>query len=116
MLTDAKKYTRSCPEYVIATGVGRRCKPELHPIPVQKPFQVLGIDMMDLPLTERGNRHVVVILDLFSKWPLVFPVPDQKAASRVSSRGGGRGEASPPNDPTSPPKRSAFHITETESL
>lgn len=34
---------------------------------------------MDLPVTERGNRHVVVIQDLFSKWPMVFPVPDQKA-------------------------------------
>ena len=79
-MTDAEKYARSCPECVIATGVGRRCKSELHPIPVQKPFQVLGIDIMDLPLTERRNRHVVVILDLFSKWPLVFPVPDQKAA------------------------------------
>ena len=42
------------------------------------PFQVLGIDVMDLPVTERANRHVVVIRDLFTKWPRVFPVPDQK--------------------------------------
>lgn len=33
---------------------------------------------MDLPLTDRGNKHVVVIQDLFAKWPLVFAVPDQK--------------------------------------
>ena len=34
---------------------------------------------MDLPKTESGNKHVVVFQDFLSKWPLVFPVPDQKA-------------------------------------
>ena len=33
---------------------------------------------MDLPVTELGNRHVVVFQDFLTKWPLVFPVPDQK--------------------------------------
>ena len=34
---------------------------------------------MDLPCTERGNKHVVVFQDMFTKWPLVFAVPDQRA-------------------------------------
>ena len=34
---------------------------------------------MELPLTKRGNRYVVVFQDFFSKWPMVFPTPDQKA-------------------------------------
>ena len=33
---------------------------------------------MDLPLTDQGNKHVVVIQDLFTKWPLAFAIPDQK--------------------------------------
>ena len=62
-------------------GTGCKKRPPLHPIPVLRPFQILGIDVMDLPVTEKGNRHVVVIQDLFTKWPfLVFPVPDQKAS------------------------------------
>ena len=40
---------------------------------------VVGVDIMDLPKTESGNKHVVVFQDFLSKWPLVFPVPDQKA-------------------------------------
>ena len=79
MFADAEKFAKTCPECVVASGSGRRCKPLLHPIPVQRPFQVLGIDVMDLPVTEKGNRHVVVIQDLFTKWPMVFPVQDQKA-------------------------------------
>ena len=80
MYSDAERYVRSCPECIIATGTGRKCRPPLHPIPVQRPFQILGIDVMDIPVTKLGNRHVVVIQDIFTKWP---PVPDQKA-SRIA--------------------------------
>ena len=58
-------------------------KPPLQPIPVHHPFQLLAIDVMDLPLTEEGNRHVVVIQDLFTKWPFIYAVPDQKP-SRIA--------------------------------
>ena len=78
MFNDALRFAKACPECAIATGTGRRIKPPLHPIPVSRPFQILAIDVMDLPPTERGNKHVVVIQDLFTKWPFVFAVPDQK--------------------------------------
>jgi len=38
---------------------------------------------MDLPVTEQGNKHVVVFLDYFTKWPMVFAVPDQKTVRIV---------------------------------
>ena len=59
-------------------GGGRASRPPLYPIPMSKPFQILGIDVMDLPLTDQGNKHVVVIQDLFTKWPLAFAVLDKK--------------------------------------
>ena len=34
---------------------------------------------MELPTTRHGNRYVVVFQDFLSKWPFVFPTPDQKA-------------------------------------
>ena len=57
----------------------------LKPIPVSHPFQILGIDVMDLPTTDRGNSHVVVVQDLFTKWPFAFAVPDQKT-ERIARR------------------------------
>ena len=33
---------------------------------------------MDLPCTESGNKHVVVFQVMFTKWPMVYAVPDQK--------------------------------------
>ena len=46
MFSDATKFAKACPECAVTTGVSRRIKPPLHPIPVQRPFQILGIDIM----------------------------------------------------------------------
>ena len=83
MYADAMAFCKRCPECAIATGAGRQHKPPLKPIPVQRPFQIIGLDIMDLPCTEQGNRHVVVFQDMFTKWPMVFPVPDQKTGRIV---------------------------------
>ena len=37
------------------------------------------MDIMDLPKTNSGNCHVLVFQDYLTKWPLVFPMPDQKS-------------------------------------
>ena len=80
MFSDSRMFATSCLECAIVTGSARVNKPPLHPIPVSRPFQMLAIDVMDLPLTDQGNRHVVVIQDLLTKWPMAFAVPYQKAA------------------------------------
>ena len=83
MYEDVMSHCRNCPQCVFVSGSGRHVKPPLHPIPVNRPFQVLGVDIMDLPITESGNKHVVVFQDYFSKWPLVYAVRDQKAITLV---------------------------------
>ena len=79
MYRDTQKYTRNCPQCAIVTGGGRHHRPPLHPIPVSRPFQIVGVDIMELPKTDRGNRYVLVFQDFLTKWPLVFPMPDQKS-------------------------------------
>ena len=79
MYANAVTFCKKCPECAVVTGAGRQHRPPLKPIPVQRPFQIVGLDIMDLPCTERGNKHVVVFQDMFTKWPMVFPVPDQKS-------------------------------------
>ena len=83
MYTDCEKHRKGCPQCCYAMGGGRVTKPPLQPIPVSRPFQILGIDVMDLPQTERGNKHVLVIQDFLTKWPWVFPIPDQKTTRIV---------------------------------
>ena len=77
MHADIVTFCKSCPECATATGGCRPSKPHLSPIPVQRPFQIIGLDLMD-PVTSQGNRYVVVFQDFLTKWPMVYPVPDQK--------------------------------------
>ena len=63
MYSDVMSYCTSCPQCAIVNSTGRVNKPPLHPIPVSQPFQIVGVDIMNLPLTKAGNRHVVVFHD-----------------------------------------------------
>jgi len=69
-----------------ASGAGTTTKPPLELIPVQRPFQIVEIDMnlpMNLPKNKDGNKHVLVLQDILTKWPMVYPMPDQKIARIV---------------------------------
>ena len=78
MYSEVVSHCSNCPQCAIVNSSGRVNRPPLHPIPVERVFQIIGVDIMDLPKTNAGNKHVVVFQDFLSKYPLVFPVPDQK--------------------------------------
>ena len=77
MYQDIIDYARNCPQCIIVAGTGKRQVPPMQSIPVDRPFQIVGVD---IPMTADGNRYVVVFQDFFTKWPMVvFPTCDQKA-------------------------------------
>jgi len=81
MYTDAINYCKNCPQCAVVTGTGRKYNPLLKPIPVERVFQILGVDIMELPKTSNGNQYAVVFQDFLSKWPFVFATKDQKATT-----------------------------------
>lgn len=83
MHRDVTDLCTACPECVAVNASGRVHQPLLQPIPVQRPFQILGVDVMELPITKQKNKYVLVFQDFLSKWPFVFPMPDQKASRLV---------------------------------
>ena len=83
MHADTLRFVRNCPACSIVSGGGKVTRPPLHPISVQRPFQIIGVDVMDLPKTIDGNFDVVVFQEYLIKWPLVFAVPDQKSITLV---------------------------------
>ena len=34
---------------------------------------------MELPVTQQGKRYVILFQDFLTKWPLIYPAPDQKS-------------------------------------
>ena len=74
MYSDALQYCKSCPECATVTGGGRVAKPPIHSIHVERPFQILRVDVMELPKTTSGNKYLLIFQDY-----MVFAMPDQKS-------------------------------------
>ena len=78
MRKDITHWTRGCLTCA-SWNVGQPVKPLLTLIPVGGPFDRVGVDVLQLPLSRQGNRYAVVFMDYLTKWPEVFAVPDQTA-------------------------------------
>ena len=69
---------KNCPVCATVTGGGRTITPPLHPIPVQYPFQIIGVDVIELPKTKTRNKLCISIPGFSHK---MFPIPDHKSSS-----------------------------------
>ena len=58
----------------------KKAKGPLGRMQVGAPLDRIGTDLLGpLPLTPRGNRHILVVQDYFTKWVEIFAVPDATA-------------------------------------
>lgn len=87
MAVDTKRYVQAC-------DVCKQCKPSTVPSnpPMGKqrltdrPFQILALDFIqNLPRSKLGHAHLLVLMDIFSKWTLLIPFRriEAKAVCRV---------------------------------
>ena len=47
-------------------------------LPVGKPWEMIAVDVLEVPISFNGNRYLLVE-DYFTKWADAFPIPDQTA-------------------------------------
>ena len=78
MRADTKRFCRGCLECASRKGPGRGVRPPLQPIPIKQPFHRVAVDVLQLPLTSRGNKYAVVFMDYFTKWVEAYAVADQQ--------------------------------------
>ena len=78
MRSDVHRHCRAC--LTCATRrVGQATRPSMTPIPVNGSFDCIGVDVIQFPQTYDGNKYAVVFMDYLTKWPEVYPTPDQTA-------------------------------------
>ena len=59
--------------------VGHPVKPPLTPIPVERPLDRVGVDVIQFPKLCLGNKYAVVFVYYLTKWLEVFLSADQTA-------------------------------------
>ena len=51
-------------------------------IPIGRPFEMIAMDICSpLPITDHGNRYILVAADYLSKWLECWAIPDQEATT-----------------------------------
>ena len=51
--------------------------------PIGHPWQMLAVDVLQVPVSNRGNHYLLVIQDYFTKWAEAIPMPNQTAECNV---------------------------------
>ena len=83
MAKDVEQHCREC----IKCQKTKPTLPQKAPlinVPIGRPWQVIAVDILEVPVSCHNNRYLLVIQDFFTKWPEVIPPPDQKA-SRITT-------------------------------
>ncbi|GFV89408.1 retrovirus-related Pol polyprotein from transposon 412 [Trichonephila clavipes] len=77
---DVEQWCKSCDACSARKGPKIRSRGKLHRYNVGAPFERIAFDILGpLPRTASGNKYLLVVIDYFTKWPEVYPIPDQEA-------------------------------------
>ncbi|GFW19896.1 hypothetical protein TNCV_3561991 [Trichonephila clavipes] len=77
---DVEQSCKSCDACSARKGPKIRSRGKLHRYNVGAPFERIAFDILGpLPRTASGNKYLLVVMDYFTKWPEVYPIPDQEA-------------------------------------
>uniref|UniRef100_A0A7I4XX54 RNA-directed DNA polymerase n=1 Tax=Haemonchus contortus TaxID=6289 RepID=A0A7I4XX54_HAECO len=78
MTQDVSRWTKECQRCFVhnprPVGI-----PPLKPIVTTKPYELIGVDVLELGLTSSGNKYAVTVIDHFSKFAQAYPTADKSA-------------------------------------
>jgi len=80
MKSDIRLYVQSCPVCEADKKPPKRPRAPMGHIAAGAPWDVLALDFVGpFPITDRGNRYILVMTDHFTKYVEVLAVPNQSA-------------------------------------
>ena len=53
------------------------CLAPLQAVVANRPWELVAVDILQVPMSRQGNLYMLVVQDYFSKWPFAVPLSDQ---------------------------------------
>ncbi|EYC17457.1 hypothetical protein Y032_0030g2059 [Ancylostoma ceylanicum] len=78
MRQDLAKWWRECRSCFLPNTKAKNTPP-LKPIVTTRPFEIIGVDVLEMGLTEGGNRYILTVVDHFTKYLGAYAIPDKEA-------------------------------------
>ena len=79
---DVKLYCSRCNVCASRKGPAKKQRAPMKMYNVGAPMERVAIDVLGpLPLTEKGNKYLLIAMDYFTKWPEAFAIPNQEATT-----------------------------------
>ena len=80
MAADAKAHAKNCLQCQRRKPLTRSMEPKAGNFTTSKPYELISMDLQELPVTEAGHKHLLVIVDFFSHYVEAVPLKDKSAA------------------------------------
>ena len=77
---DVEDWCRCCPLCISRKSPSKKPRAQMQIEQVGVPLQRVAMDILGpLPMTQAGNKYILVIGDYFTKWTEAFPMPNMEA-------------------------------------
>lgn len=86
MTTDGVDFPMGCANCSRNKRLKRKNRADIQAFRAEAPVEKVHLDHLGpLPLTQQGNKYILVVMDQFIKWVEVAPLSDQMAETVVMS-------------------------------
>ncbi len=79
MHIDIDEHVAKCVKCAQYKGTSSGPAPILEYSPPNRPWDVVSIDLLQLPTSEQGSKYLVVMVDMFSRYVLLAPMKEKTA-------------------------------------